>query len=180
MADEILPLFHDLLISLLYNGVIRKRYLKDNVKQELYIHMKLDQPIHNQSTLVFVTDQIACDRLIRVGRKVADLSGTELFVINIVSANIESLNRSALEHLYSVSMEHNAAMNILNAERPFSTMADCIRQYHAEHVVTGAPKDNSAPMTRLWKAFPEIYFYTVSQNNQIQNIHSAPGVAARG
>ncbi len=142
--------------------------------------MKLDSPIQNKSTLVFVTDQITCDRLIRVGRKVADLSGTDLFVVNIVSTNIESLNRVALQHLYTVSMDYNAAMNILNAEHPFSTMADCIREYHAEHVITGAPKDNSAPLAHLWKAFPEIYFYTVSPNNQIQNIHTYPGISARG
>ncbi len=141
--------------------------------------MKLDQPVHNKSTLVFVTDQFNCDRLIRVGSKVADLSQTELLVINIVSANIETLNRTALEHLYTVSMDHNASMNILNAEHPFSAMADCIREYHAEHVITGAPKDNSVFMAKLWKSFPKVYFYTVSSNNEIQNIHSSPGVAAQ-
>lgn len=141
--------------------------------------MKLDQPIHNKSTLVFVTDQFNCDRLIRVGSKIAKLSKTELLVINIVSTNIERMNRKALEHLYTVSMEYNASMNVLNAEHPFSAMADCIREYHAEHVITGAPKDNSVFMARLWKSFPEIYFYTVSGNNEIQNIHSTPEVVAK-
>ena len=141
--------------------------------------MKLDQPIHNKSTLVFVTDQFACDRLIRVGSKVANLSKTELFVINIVSTNIETINRNALEHLYTVSMDYNASMNILNAEHPFSAMADCIREYNADHVITGAPKENSVFMAKLWKSFPEIYFYTVSGNNEVQNIHSSPGIAAQ-
>ena len=96
-----------------------------------------------------------------------------------LSTNIERMNRKALEHLYTVSMEYNASMNDLNAEHPFSAMADCIREYHAEHVITGAPKDNSVFMARLWKSFPEIYFYTVSGNNEIQNIHSTPEVVTK-
>lgn len=76
-------------------------------------------------TLVLVTDQFKCERLIRAGRQLAQRDGTTLEVINVAAAGVAQ-NPEAIEYLYRISKENDAAMMIHYSERalPFHHPTD--------------------------------------------------------
>lgn len=55
---------------------------------------------YSRSTIVCVTDQMSCERLIQAGKKVADATHTTFLVINVERSSLEG-NSVAIEHLFS-------------------------------------------------------------------------------
>lgn len=56
-----------------------------------------------QKTVVCVTDQLNCERIIKSSNLLSNLSNTTLDVISIVNPSQEQFNPSAIEYLFEVS-----------------------------------------------------------------------------
>jgi len=119
------------------------------------------------TTVVCVTDQFSCERLIHVGRRIADMSGTSLVVVSSGKLS-PSLNHEALDHLFSVSKEYGADMDVFYSDTPFETLLSFLQGSGAQHVVTGMPQEENSILKLLWERFPQIHFYTVDADSSFR------------
>ena len=125
---------------------------------------------YGRTTVVFVTDQFHCERLISAGRRIANATRTTLLVINIERNSIDC-NSAAIEHLYQVSKENDAEMTVFYEEDDVvGVMSRCLRENNACHVVTGMPQDEDSILKKIWRLHPAINFYTVTYDNQIVSV----------
>ena len=129
------------------------------------------------STIVCVTNQYECERLIKAGRVVADLSNTDLRVINVSPVDISRTDFAALEYLYEVSKQYEASMSILYSDDAYHTLASYLKQNKASHVVTGESDGKNTMLPHLWSRFSMTRFFTVSKNGQLQEVVTAPTAA---
>lgn len=118
------------------------------------------------TTVVCVTDQFSCERLIHVGRRIADMSGTSLVVVSSGQLS-PSLNHEALDHLFSVSKEYGADMDVFYSETPFETLLSFLQGSGARHVVTGMPQEKNSILNLMWERFPQMNFYTVDTDSSL-------------
>lgn len=118
------------------------------------------------TTVVCVTDQFSCERLIHVGSRIARLAETPLVVVSSGQLS-PSLNHEALDHLFSVSKSYGADMNVFYSESPFETLLSFLQGSGAQHVVTGMPQEKNSILNLLWERFPHINFYTVDADSAL-------------
>ncbi len=119
------------------------------------------------SILVLVTNQFQCERLIRTGRKIANLTGTPVYVINVQHRGDKyEANPEALQHLFDVSKHNDAEMKVYFAADPFEQICEIIETYKARHVITGIPVGEDSLVHKLWRAYPDINFYTVTTEGE--------------
>ena len=124
----------------------------------------------DHSTLVFVTDQFRCERLIAAGYALAEATRTTLVVMSVAPIGATA-NAAAIEHLYQVTRDHDAVMNVVYADDDVAgIMSRAILQNKACHVVTGLPKDDSSVIVKLWRIHSAVNFYTVSLDGQLNAI----------
>jgi len=121
------------------------------------------------TTLVCVTDQMRCSRIIRAGRIIADRTGTALYVINVARSQtqITPERAAALEHLFSVSRENDAVMNVFYAEQPIEVMRSFARDCGARNILTGMPENETSILHTFWRSLPEVTFYVVSTDGRL-------------
>lgn len=129
------------------------------------------------STVVCVTNQYECERLIKAGRIAADLSNTNLRVINVSSPDLSKLNFAALEYLYGVSKQYDAEMSIIYSDDAYHTLVRYIKQNKATHVITGESDGKNMILPRLWSRFSQIRFFTVSLSGELREVSTKPAVA---
>lgn len=115
-------------------------------------------------TVVCVTNQFHCERLIRAGRLIADLSKTSLLVINVSSPNLSENDAKALEYLFQVSKENGAEMTVLYSDEPMRQLAKFIKENKAVNVVTGVARPAEFPLPSLWRKFTSAHFFTVTED----------------
>lgn len=120
-------------------------------------------------TLVFVTDQFRCERLICTGRGLADYSSSELEVVSIQPEGCARYPQ-AIEHLFEISRQNHCQMSVLYAEDVLAAMTDYIKQNHTVNVVTGAPGDENSLLYQVFKRFPQIPFFTVAPDGEISTV----------
>ena len=102
------------------------------------------------SILVLVTNQFQCERLIRTGRKIANLTGTPVYVINVQHRGDKyEANPEALQHLFDVSKHNDAEMKVYFAADPFEQICEIIETYKARHVITGIPVGEDAQLYKF-------------------------------
>lgn len=118
------------------------------------------------TTLVLVTDQFSCERIIKAASIIAELSGTRLEVLSVMKSNAQ-VNPDAIEHLFSVAKEYNANMIVKFADDPQSTIVHSIKENKAVNVVTGIPQDETSILVSLWKMLSNVKFYTVSKDGEL-------------
>ena len=126
------------------------------------------------SILVLVTNQFQCERLIRTGRKIADLTGTPIYVINVQHRGDRfEANPEALQHLFDVSKRNSAEMKVYFAENPYDQICEIITEYKAKHVITGIPVGEDSLVHQLWRTYPDINFYTVTTEGEEIQVDTA-------
>lgn len=130
-------------------------------------------------TIVLVTDQFQCERLIKAGKVLADLTDTELCVFNVQSGKYPQ-NPVALEHLYNVSKAGGAVMNIAYGGEPVKQIISFIKHSKASNVVTGCPQNEDSVMYTIWRKFTHIKFFTVDGEGHASEITRADIPAASG
>ena len=131
----------------------------------------MSKEIKARITVACVTDQFSCDRIINAGKKISDISGSELHVLSVMNPRMQNSSQ-ALEYLFSVSKRNGAVMNVLYSDRPLKRIVDYIRENRVGHVVTGLPGDNVSLLYDLYMRFPEIVFFSVGKNGEISPVSS--------
>ncbi len=121
------------------------------------------------ATLVLVTDQFACERIIKSARVIADLSDTELLVLSVMK-NGSQTNPAALEHLFEVAKEYSAQMTVQFSDNPKSAIVHYIRENHVVNAVTGMPQNERSILVQMWKRLLNVRFYTVTQRGELHEV----------
>ena len=121
------------------------------------------------STVVLVTNQFQCERLIRAGRNLCDITGSELCVLNIQS-NDYPTNPEAIQYLFNISAQNNGTMQLLYSDKPYNTICKFIKENKICRVVTGVPGNKNSILHSLWSEFPNIHFFTVDNNGKLQEV----------
>ena len=92
-----------------------------------------------KKTMVCVTVQKTCERLIREGARYA--AGADLSVIHVVRNGAAVLGAGsdgeALDYLYGISRTYGAQMDILRSDDVVSTLAEVARKRGIELLVMG-------------------------------------------
>lgn len=117
-------------------------------------------------TVVLVTDQFHCQRLIVAGRELAARTGSQLEVINVANPEVPQ-NPEAIEFLFQVSKEHDATMMVHYSGEPLRLIAGLLQEQQPEAVVSGMPREENSLLHKLWTRFSEVSFYTVNAQGQM-------------
>ena len=126
-----------------------------------------------RTTVVCVTNQFQCERLITVGKAIAQRTGTALRVINVISENpVYGNNPEALEFLYEKAKENGAEMSILYAEDVAKSTIRYLKDNHAFYVITGTPGEDNSVLYPIWSRFTHIQFFMVDVNGQIELVNT--------
>lgn len=124
------------------------------------------------SVLVCVTGQRDCDRLIRVGRKIADEDSRPLYVLCVqpTSAGFET-NGKELEYLRQTARAANAEMSVYFHNDAALMAAGYAKKIRAQHIVTGmaeAPVNGFIEL--LHKLLPLVPISMVAKEGIVYNI----------
>lgn len=121
------------------------------------------------TTLVLVTDQFACERIIKSARIIADLSNTELLVLSVMKTGAQT-NPAALEHLFGVAKEYGARMTVEFSDNPQSAIVHFIRENKVVNAITGIPGNEDSILVRMWKTLLNITFFTVTEKGELHEV----------
>ncbi|MEM1485444.1 hypothetical protein V6615_11285 [Oscillospiraceae bacterium PP1C4] len=128
---------------------------------------RMQPPVY--TTLVLVTDQFACERIIKSGRIIADLSRTDLTVLSVMRTGVET-NPAALEHLFGVAKEYNARMTVEFSDNPQSAIVHFIRENKVVNAITGIPRNEDSILVRIWKTLLNVTFFTVTEKGELREV----------
>ena len=120
-------------------------------------------------TLVLVTDQFACERIIKAARAIADLSAGTLLVLSVMGQN-QPTNPEALEHLFAVAKEYGAVMTVTFKDDPYQAIVDFAQENRVINVITGVPNDRGSMLVKLWKNQRAMTFFTVSHEGKLHEV----------
>ncbi len=126
-----------------------------------------------RNTLVCVTNQYECERLIKAGKVLAEISQTNLRIVNINRINdVRNQDLAALEYLFSVSKENDGVMEILYDNNVMSSLSVYIKDKKCDNVITGIPENSESVIVKLWKKFDTVNFYVVDKNGALHKSDS--------
>lgn len=135
--------------------------------REQMTQQRFSKPVSN--TVVCVTDQRNCDRLIRAGRALADISKTGLLVVNVVRP--DSLqDMEAMEYLFGVSKQNNAEMTLLYSDDAAKALIRFVKDNKVSNLLTGIPDEKNSVTTRIWKRFTHITFFIVEKDGSLSEV----------
>lgn len=120
-------------------------------------------------TAVLVTNQFECERLIRAGRAVADVSQTELCVINVEN-NDYPTNPEAIQYLFNVSSQNGAVMHLMYSDNAFKTISQYIKDHKTSNVISGMPSSGGSVLHKIWGKFPRVHFFTVNKTGKVEEV----------
>lgn len=131
------------------------------------------QPI----TMVLVTDQFQCERLIVAGAELARKNGTQLRVMNVASPNIPQ-NPEAIEYLFQTSKDNDATMLIHYSDEPAKYITTMLSDSTPVAVVSGMPVSEKSLLHRIWFRFTDIDFYTVDEEGTLSAVSPSDKIIA--
>ncbi|MDN5352810.1 MAG: hypothetical protein PWQ12_1731 [Clostridiales bacterium] len=96
---------------------------------------------HKKRILVCVTQQKSCERLIDYGRQLKRSEDDELNVIHVVKENWRYFGqleeKDALEYLFEVSKDHDAALTVIKAKDIEKALSDFAEKHRITDIVMG-------------------------------------------
>ncbi len=103
------------------------------------------------NTMVCVTQQKTCERLIRKGAEIRDETGGKLLVIHVTPTSLQVLGNyqqpEALDYLYEISKSMSAEMTVIRSRNTIDTLEEFARKNNVSTVVLGeslkASKENT-------------------------------------
>lgn len=134
--------------------------------------MTMDENHSAAKTVVLLTNQFRCERLIHAGKTLADVSGTELCILSVQSS-LYPQNPLALEHLFNVSKQNGGVMHVTYGEDPARQIIHFIKHNKAVQVVSGIPKDENSILYTIWHKFTHLRFFSVDEEGGIQEVTRA-------
>ena len=123
-----------------------------------------------KATVVCVTSQFQCERIIRAGRSIANISDTELLVVNVSAPDFTRQDGEALEYLFRISKENDARMTVLYSDESLKTLTDFIKKSGAVNVVTGMPQQGTSVLYKMWDKLGNVSFFTVDADGSFANM----------
>lgn len=123
----------------------------------------------NFKTVVCITDQRKCDRIIRAGKALADMTKTELAVINVVRPDY-CYDSGSIEYLFSVSRENEAEMVLLYSEDVAKAIIRYIKDNSVANLLTGIPAKGDSVTAKIWSKFSHINFFVVEQDGCLSEV----------
>lgn len=135
--------------------------------EQQMIQQRISKPVYN--TVVCVTDQRRCDRIIRAGRALADISGTGLLVVNVVRPDSQQ-DTDSMEYLFSVSKQNNAQMALLYSDDVAKALIRFIKENKVANLLTGIPNEGDSVTTKIWKRFTHVTFFVVEQDGSLREV----------
>ena len=123
-------------------------------------------------TVVFVTNQFRCDRLIHAAYTVAQDAKNELHVVQILDSEYD-LDPEAIDHLFKQAKKVSAIMRLISAQDKLALMHKIIDEQDVQCVVTGMPNSHQSVLYDLWKEFPEKSFHVVDETGEITQVASS-------
>lgn len=120
-------------------------------------------------TVVLVTNQFQCERLIRSGRAVADITLTDLAILNVQS-NEYPPNPEAIQYLFNVSSQNGAVMNLMYSDNPYKTIIKYLKNNKTTNVITGMPSSPGSILHKIWGKFTHIKFFTVDHDGNLEEV----------
>ena len=132
------------------------------------------------STCVLVTNQFQSERLIHAGRVISDITGTDLCVLNIQNSATPT-NPQALQHLFNVSSQNGAAMELLYSDNAFISICQYIKDNKISCVISGMPAGANSILHKIWNNFQRVHFFTVNDDGKMEEVihRSTHGVAKK-
>lgn len=125
------------------------------------------------SVLACVTSQKDCDRLILVGKEIAEERQVPLQVLCVQpTTNGYCVDSEEIEHLYQVTRDAGAEMTIFFHNDAPLIAAGFIKQVGAKHIVTGMPDGRANGFVEMvHRFFPKIPISMVSSEGTIYNMY---------
>lgn len=118
------------------------------------------------ATVVLVTDQFRCRRLIVAGRKLAERTQSQLEVINVANPDVPQ-NPEAIEYLFQISKENDATMMVHYSADPAKQISELLNELKPQNVISGMPQVSDSLLHKLWLRFTQIDFFTVSEEGDL-------------
>ncbi len=125
--------------------------------------------IPDMKTVVCITDQRGCDRIIRAGRALADMTRTQLAVINVVRPD-RCYDSESIEYLFSVSKENDAEMVLLYSDDIAKAIIRYIKDNRVSNVLTGIPAKGDPVTGKIWSKFSHINFFVVEKDGSLSQV----------
>ena len=105
------------------------------------------QPLRRQ-TLVLVTDQFQCERIIKAGRAIAGITHTQLRVFHICAEGRTS-DPAALQYLYNSAKENGSVLEIAYNSDFMGAITETLESTNTVNVITGQPGDEDSVLYTL-------------------------------
>ncbi|HAN44720.1 MAG TPA: hypothetical protein DCP97_04945 [Ruminococcaceae bacterium] len=120
-------------------------------------------------TIVCVTDQFKCERIIKAAKFLSEITKTELYVISVLTPNNQT-NNLAIEHLFKISKQNGAVMTVAYSNEPEKEIISYIKNNNSINVITGMPNDKNSVLYKMWTKFTNTTFFTVSESGELQEV----------
>ena len=124
-----------------------------------------------EKTIVFVTNQFCCDRIICAAQVVAQKTNTELNIVQILDSEYD-LDPKAIDHLFMTAKKVGATMRLVSSPDKLDLMHKTVAAPDVQNVVTGMPSSNKSVLYGLWKRFPNKNFHAVDSTGEIVDVAS--------
>ena len=124
---------------------------------------------NTSKTVVLVTNQFKCERIIKAGQVLADLSNTGLCVLSVQSNEFPQ-NPEAINYLFDVSTKSGAIMNVMYSENVEKTIVHDIKEHKPVNVISGMPRQKNSILHKLWTRFTHITFFTVNEEGVLTEV----------
>lgn len=131
------------------------------------------------SVLVCVTGQRDCDRLILVGKALAQSRQVPLQVLCVQPMNNGfDVKSDEIEHLYQVTRDAGAEMTIFFHDEAPLIAAGFVKQVGAKHIVTGMPDGRANGFVEIiHQLMPMVPITMVSEGGKLYNMYPSLGYA---
>ena len=120
-------------------------------------------------TVVLVTNQFECERIINAAKIVSTATETPLVVLSVQS-NEYPPNPEAIDYLYGISSKNGATMNAVYSEDVLKTIKRYLKINNVTNIVSGMPGNTESILHKLWSRFPSISFYTIDNRGAIHDM----------
>lgn len=135
--------------------------------REQMMQQRVLRPVYN--TVVCVTDQRRCDRIIRAGRALADISNTGLLVVNVVRPDSVQ-DVESMEYLFNVSKQNRAEMTLLYSDDVAKALIRFVKENKTSNLLTGIPNEGDSVTTKIWKRFTHLTFFVVEKDGSLREV----------
>ena len=130
-----------------------------------------------KATVACVTDQFQCERIIRAGRSIANLTDTSLLVINVSPIDSTAQSGEAIEHLFRISQQNDAEMSVFYSDKVLKVLTTFIKKNHAVNVVTGMPQQQNSVLSKMWEKLGGVSFFTVDESGEFVHVPDSGEIA---